>query len=109
MDPYTDKHFEGGKEDTSAGVYMFDMYQLVQGKSMPLKLTTAISSPNSSLIYSSYNDRIAYIQDYQTLMFMPLIHRNTLKFIGMDHRSKYLAWHEHQGLFSAFNTEQKKL
>jgi hypothetical protein len=36
---------------------------------------------------------------------MPLVHRNTLKFIGMDCKSKYLIWHENNGLFTALHGE----
>jgi hypothetical protein len=74
-----------------------------------VKLTNAITCNGAELVFSAYNDRIAYVEDYKTLMFMPLIHRNTLKFIGMEHRKKYLCWHEHQFLLSAYNQESKKI
>ena len=36
---------------------------------------------------------------------MPMVHRNTLKFIGMDSKQKYLMWHESKGCFSALHKE----
>jgi hypothetical protein len=36
---------------------------------------------------------------------MPMVHRNTLKFIGMDSKQKYLIWHEAKGCFSALHKE----
>jgi hypothetical protein len=36
---------------------------------------------------------------------MPLVHRNTLKFIGMDAKKNYLIWHENNGLFTALHKE----
>jgi hypothetical protein len=37
-------------------------------------------------------------------MFMPLVHRNTLKFIGMGRKDAYLAWLECEGEFTALDT-----
>lgn len=34
-----------------------------------------------------------------------MVHRNTLKFIGMDSKQKYLMWHESKGCFSALHRE----
>ena len=40
---------------------------------------------------------------------MPLVHRNSLNFIGMDRKKEYFIWLETDGEFTAMNKETGEL
>lgn len=40
---------------------------------------------------------------------MPLVHRNSLNFIGMDRKKEYFIWLETDGEFTAMNKDTGKL
>ena len=44
--------------------------------------------------------RVGFVKDYHNLCMMPLVHRNTIRFLGMLHRQHYLILRENQGLLT---------
>jgi hypothetical protein len=89
----------------TAGVFLYDIEQVINKKAQRIKLDDAIVSANNQFTYSVYNHRFAFLADFQFIMFMPLVHRNTLKFIGADLKRKYIIWYESEGQFSALHRE----
>ena len=55
--------------------------------------------------YSSFTERISFVRDFNTLVMMPFLHRNTINFIGMGHKKDYLIWREEGGYFTALNKQ----
>ena len=41
--------------------------------------------------FSSDNQRLSYMQDYDMIQIVPSLHRNVINFMGMLDRSQYLA------------------
>jgi hypothetical protein len=66
------------------GVFIYDMLQVLQKSKMKLKIAEALVAVNTQLVHSAYNQRFSFLKDFRNLIFMPMVHRNTLKFIGMD-------------------------
>lgn len=50
---------------------------------------------------SSY--RIAFLKDFDYIQMVPVPHRNTINFLGMQPKSSYLIWRESQGVFTALD------
>mmetsp|Transcript_20452 Transcript_20452/g.27641 ORF Transcript_20452/g.27641 Transcript_20452/m.27641 type:complete len:167 (+) Transcript_20452:344-844(+) len=58
----------------------------------------------SSLIeYNSNKGRLAFMEDYDTIIVMSLPQLNTVNFIGMGNKHEYLCLREKKGFFTALN------
>jgi len=47
--------------------------------------------------------RIFFIENFSAIQFLPLIHRNTISFVGMLKKKNYLIWREKNGFFTALD------
>jgi folate-dependent tRNA-U54 methylase TrmFO/GidA len=57
--------------------------------------------------YSSLDERLTYMYDYETINIIPLLHRTTLNFIGMLPRHMYLATKQIDNKFIALDITNK--
>ena len=55
------------------------------------------------LDYDEEKATLTFLEDYHTLLLIPLPHRNTHKFYGMGTKADYLAWIEFKGTFTAMD------
>jgi len=51
----------------------------------------------------SDQDRIIFIENFAAIQLMPLIHLNTINFVGMYEKDHYLIWREKNGFFTALD------
>lgn len=69
----------------SSGFYFYNLNQLVEKaeESFNFKLKGAIVGCNNIIDYYRQDERIAYMQDYDEIKIVPILHRNCINMIGM--------------------------
>ena len=90
----------------TSGFYVFDLSRLVKSEKLEIyKLRSAIGGVNTHLSMSQYNQRLSFVQDYNTISILPYCHRNTINFLGMSKRESYRIWREKGGFFTAMKKD----
>lgn len=88
----------------AAGIYVYDLYQLISNDRIEMyKLNAALVGKSSSLSYCSSNARLGFIRNYHHLSMLPIVHRNTIRFLGMKARQNYLIFREHGNFLSGYS------
>lgn len=83
----------GSTQDQDSGLYIYDMQSLVnQGNCEKYKLSQALVGQNASMDFNPSIMQIGFLKDYKTIRLLPLVHRNTATFFGMDKKEDYLIW-----------------
>lgn len=59
---------------------------------------------NNLFDYYIEDERLAYMHDYEQIKIVPILHRNTINFIGMKLRSEYLAFKRYEDKLIALDT-----
>jgi len=66
-----------------------------------LQLNKSVLGVNDQFELSE--DRISLVENFSAIELLPLIHRNSINFVGMNEKSKYLIWREKNGFFTALD------
>jgi hypothetical protein len=69
------------------------------------KLSQALVGQNASMDFNPSIMQIGFLKDYDTIRLLPLVHRNTATFFGMDNKDNYLIWRHEEGTFTALSKE----
>ena len=87
-----------------SGLFVYDISQLVTDSIVEIyKLNSALVGVNDVMAMSEYSSRIAFIRDYDHLSMIPLVHRNTISFLGMLQRQDYLIMREYKETMTALS------
>ena len=90
--------------DRVSGLYVYDLPRLVKDGVVELyKLQGASVGVNTNLDLSSYNQKLSFLKSYSAVSIFPVIHRNTMSFLGMGSKTEYLIWRESNGFFTALS------
>jgi len=49
--------------------------------------------------------RISFVENFSAIQLLPLIHKNTIPFVGMQSRDQYLICREKNGFFTALDLQ----
>ena len=58
---------------------------------------------NSHIDFCNKSYRIAFLKNFETIELVPVPHRNTINFLGMDRKNKFFIWREVEGIFTALD------
>lgn len=89
------------------GFFVYDVNRMLEGAIEVHKLEDAMVGSQDYIDFDFETQTIAFLKDLSAIHLMPLIHRNTLKFFGMDKKSNYLIWRQQDGIFTAVNKKLK--
>jgi len=67
------------------------------------KLKNAVVGVNRHIDFCNSSFRIAFLKDFDTIEMVPVPHRNTINFLGMQSKSNYLIWRECNGILNALD------
>jgi hypothetical protein len=67
------------------------------------KLKTAVVGVNRHIDFCNSSFRIAFLKDFDTIEMVPVPHRNTINFLGMQSKNNYLIWRENDGVLNALD------
>ena len=103
---YTLCHKTEGK---SAGLRLYELENVIEkDKDYSLLLTSEIQvGCQGHIDFSHENERIIFQSNFESIEVIPLIHRNTMSFIGMKERNTYLASRVVDGRFIALSNKGK--
>ena len=86
---YTLSHKMKGK---LAGFRLYDLELMIdKGTDKSYWLSYAQVGLQGHMDYSRANQRLIFMESFDGLSVVPILHRNTIAFIGMGNRSNYLA------------------
>ena len=85
------------------GYYVFNVQALLRGQVDHHKVTGSAGGLCSLIEYNLFNERLAYIEDYDWLIVIPIPHLNTVNCIGMENKHDYLIWREKRGFLTALD------
>jgi len=89
--------------EESSGVYLFDFKRLIKDAHIEiLQLTKCVLGVNNQFELSD-QDRISFVENFSAIQLLPLIHLNSINFVGMKKKSEYLIWREKNGFFTALD------
>lgn len=91
---YTISKSSVNSDARQAGFRVYDIENLIskdEDYSYLLTQNDQIGQLQSFIDFSFINQRLIYISSYLSLVVVPILHRNSIAYIGMDPRSKYLA------------------
>ena len=69
------------------------------------KLKDAIVGINRYIDFCNSSYRIAFLKDFDRIQMVPVPHRNTINFLGMQPKSSYIIWRESNGTFTALDNQ----
>lgn len=96
-------------EFTSSGLYVYDLFRLIEGKLEKYKLSSCISGKSSLVNKSNFGNRFSFLQNYNEMAVVPFPHVNQIECIGMGQKARYLVWREKNGFFTALDKFGKLL
>ena len=67
------------------------------------RITKSAAGLCNLIEYNLYSERLAYIEDYNTIVVIPIPHLNAVNCIGMENKHEYMIWREKKGFFTALN------
>jgi len=67
------------------------------------KLKNAVVGVNRHIDFCNSSFRIAFLKDFDTIEMVPVPHRNTINFLGMQSKRNYLIWRENFGVLTALD------
>lgn len=79
----------------NSGFYFLNLRELVnkdEESHNSFKLKQALVGLNTYLSYYKNDERMAYMTDYESVKIIPVLHRNTLSFFGIQKKSNYLCF-----------------
>lgn len=86
------------------GLYVFNVVALLRGAIERYRVSQYGTGGCSSLIEYNVNlGRLAYLEDFSTIVVQSLPQLNTMNFIGMRNKHEYVIWREKNGFFTAMN------
>ena len=85
------------------GLCVYDFSRLLEGSLEVHMLIDAMVRSNSFIDYNRQTQTISFIKDYKSIVMIPLLHRNNIKFFGMGDKRDYLIWKQHKGTFTALD------
>ena len=85
-------------------MYVYDLARLVNDGVVEIyKLQGASVGVNDNLELSLYNQKLSFLRSYANVSIFPVVHRNTMNFLGMGPKTDYLIWRESNGFFTALS------
>lgn len=100
------KRASGGQGQPS-GFYILDVMRMIEGNIEIAKLQNAIAGANNCIDFDFDTQTVAFVRDFNSILLMPLAHRNTIKFFGMGKKKDYLIWRQQDGIFTALDKKLK--
>jgi hypothetical protein len=95
--------FNGVMKD-NPGLYAYDLQRLSNsGILITYKLKDAIVGVNRHIDFCNSSYRIAFLKDFDKIEMVPVPHRNTINFLGMQTKNNYLIWRESNGVLTALD------
>ena len=98
------KHNDGGDEEPEivspslkAGYYVFSVQALLRGKVDKYKVSSSAAGNCNLIEFYLYNERLAYIENYNKVIVIPIPHLNIVNCIGMENKHEHLIWREKKG------------
>ena len=82
---------------------MYDFSRLIEGNLEVHILSDAMVRSNNHIDYNKQTQTISFIKDYSSIVMIPLLHRNNIKFFGMGDKKDYLIWRQQKGTFTALD------
>jgi hypothetical protein len=68
-------------------------------------LKDAIVGVNRYIDFCNSSYRISFLKDFDNIEMVPVPHRNTINFLGMQAKNNYLIWREVLGDFTALDNK----
>ena len=79
-------------ETKPSGFKLYDIMNVINtGKDYSYPLSNAQVGCQRFIDYSYSNERLVFLSSYESIELVPILHRNTLSFIGMRKRHAYIA------------------
>lgn len=100
-EPYEDHEF------TSSGLYVYDLFRLIEGIIEKYKLSATIGGKSSLVNKSNFGNRFSFLINYNEMAVVPFPHVNQIECIGMGQKARYLIWREKNGFFTALDKESE--
>jgi hypothetical protein len=96
-------------ENRAEGLRLYDIENvIVQNKDYSYLLTDTIQvTCQGQIDFSKENERITFLASYEKIGVTPLIHRNTMSFMGMKKRENYIVTKVIKGKFVALSNKGK--
>lgn len=85
------------------GLCVYDFSRLLEGSLEVHMLSEAMVRSNNFIDYNRQTQTISFIKDYTSIVMIPLLHRNNIKFFGMGDKRDYLIWKQQKGTFTALD------
>lgn len=82
---------------------MINVQDLFSGNIEKYTITRATGGLCNLIEYNMFNERLAYIQNFNKIIVIPLPHLNAVNFSGMENKHEYFIWREKRGFFTALN------
>jgi len=83
-----------GTDEQPPGLYLYNYKNIIEtGEANAYFMLSTIMGP-AGIDYNFRNERLAIITSYHSMVVYPLLHRNTLSFIGMPAKEQILATKE---------------
>ena len=103
-------HVDGKAQETEdvpifykEGYYVFNVQALLRGRVDHFKVTGSAAGLCNLVEYNLFNERLAYIEDYDWIIVIPIPHLNAVNCIGMENKHEHLIWREKKGFFTALD------
>lgn len=97
--------FNGQIKDVP-GLYAYDLNRLANSQILTTyKLKDAIVGVNKHIDFCHSSYRISFLKNFDNIEMVPVPHRNTINFLGMQPKQNYLIWRETGGIFTALDTK----
>ena len=87
-----------------SGVFLYDLRRLIKEHQVEIYqlVSKCVLGANDQFELSDQR-RISFVENFSAIQLLPLIHKNTIPFVGMQPRSEYLIWREKNGFFTALD------
>lgn len=86
------------------GLYVYNVSALLDGSIEPYKVSSQGTGGGATLLqYNIKYGRLSFMEDFNTIVVIPLPQLNMINFIGMRNKQHYLMWREKKGFFTAMN------
>lgn len=66
-----------------------------------------MNGANNLFDYYKQDERLAYLESYEKFKIVPLLHRNTINFIGMNRRSDYVSFRRNNDVLIALDKKNR--
>lgn len=100
---YDNKLQRQGGSMIDPGLCVYDFSRLLEGSLEVHILSEAMVRSNNFIDYNKQTQTISFVKDYSSIVMIPLLHRNNVKFFGMGDKKDYLIWRQQGGTFTALD------